>query len=253
MNLAVNARDAMPTGGKLTIETANVELDEAYAREHRRRDARAATSCSPSATPAAGMTTDGSRARCSSRSSRPRSGARAPGSGCRRSTASSSRAAATSGSTARSGRGRPSRSTCRSSRKTWRSEPGRRNPPHSRGTETVLLVEDEEVGPGPFPPGPGSSGYTVSRRASGKEGLEVARYYPLPIHLLLTDVVMPEMGGTDLASQLETLRPGLRVLYMSGQTADATFCHGPPRRGASFLQEPFPPALGRQSARALGG
>jgi CheY-like chemotaxis protein len=97
-------------------------------------------------------------------------------------------------------------------------------------------------------------GYTVLEAGSGKEGLEVARQFPLPIHLVLTDVVMPEMGGTDLASQLETLRPGVRVLYMSGYTDDAIFRHGLLTKGRSFLQKPFTPeALARKVREALRG
>ena len=90
--------------------------------------------------------------------------------------------------------------------------------------------------------------------ASGKGGLDVARHYPLPIHLLLTDVVMPEMSGTDLASRLEAFRPGVRVLYMSGYTDDAVFRHGLLEKGRVFLQKPFTPeSLARKVREALRG
>ena len=121
------------------------------------------------------------------------------------------------------------------------------------GSETVLLVEDEESVRALSRSILKRYGYTVLEAGSGKGGLDVARDYPLPIHLLLTDVVMPEMSGTDLASRLETLRPGVRVLYMSGYTDDAVFRHGLLEKGRVFLQKPFTPEnLARKVREALG-
>jgi two-component system, cell cycle sensor histidine kinase and response regulator CckA len=98
-----------------------------------------------------------------------------------------------------------------------------------------------------------SHGYKVLEAESGQKGLDVSNRYPFPIHLLLTDVVMPEMGGTDLASRLEALRPGVRVLYMSGYTDDAVFRHGLLEKGRVFLQKPFTPEnLARKVREALG-
>jgi CheY-like chemotaxis protein len=122
------------------------------------------------------------------------------------------------------------------------------------GSETVLLVEDEESVRALSRSILKRHGYTVLEAASGKDGLDVARRYRQPIHLLLTDVVMPEMGGSDLASRLQKLRPGMRVLYMSGYTDDAVFRHGLLERGRVFLQKPFTPeTLARKVREALGG
>jgi CheY-like chemotaxis protein len=108
-----------------------------------------------------------------------------------------------------------------------------------RGTETVLVVEDEEgvrklareflVG----------SGYTVLEARNGAAALELAEQYSGPIHLLLTDVVMPQMSGRELAEQLAKLRPTTKVLYVSGYTDDAIIQHGVLEPGLAFLQKPF--------------
>jgi two-component system cell cycle sensor histidine kinase/response regulator CckA len=122
------------------------------------------------------------------------------------------------------------------------------------GSETVLLVEDEQSVRTLSRSILEGYGYTVLEAESGKDGLDVTRHYPRPIHLVLTDVVMPEMGGSDMAPRLEALRPGVRVLYMSGYTDDAVFRHGLLKKGRMFLQKPFTPEiLARKVREALGG
>jgi CheY-like chemotaxis protein len=111
------------------------------------------------------------------------------------------------------------------------------------GTETILLVEDEDgvraltqhvlVG----------CGYTVLEAPDGAKAIQIAVEHREPIHLLVTDVVMPEVGGRIVAEQVIARHPEVRVLYVSGYTDDAVIRHGVLREGVNFLQKPFSPAF----------
>jgi signal transduction histidine kinase len=107
------------------------------------------------------------------------------------------------------------------------------------GTETVLLVEDE---PSILLLGKeilGKLGYTVLAAGSPKQALDIASDYIGTIHLLLTDVVMPEMNGRDLWQRLQALRPDIKCLFMSGYTADAITHYGMLEQGSHFIEKPF--------------
>jgi DNA-binding NtrC family response regulator len=82
-------------------------------------------------------------------------------------------------------------------------------------------------------------GYKVLESASGKEAQECARKHQGPIHLLLTDVVMPGMSGRELSEGLAILRPEMKILFMSGYTDDTVVRHGVLEEGMAFLQKPF--------------
>jgi CheY-like chemotaxis protein len=107
------------------------------------------------------------------------------------------------------------------------------------GTETVLLVEDEigvrELARRILR----RAGYAVLEAESGGEALLAARLHDGPIHLLLTDVVMPRMSGRELADAITQLQPSMKVVYMSGYTDDAIVRHGVLEAGISFLEKPF--------------
>ncbi|MBI4401007.1 MAG: response regulator, partial [Nitrospirae bacterium] len=120
------------------------------------------------------------------------------------------------------------------------------------GTETVLLVEDE----------PGvrtlvrdtlrQHGYTILEARHGIEALLINNEHVGPIHLLMTDLVMPQMSGREVANRMVPSRPNLRVLYISGYTEDAVIHHGVLNPGTAFLQKPFTPdAVARKVREVL--
>ena len=117
-------------------------------------------------------------------------------------------------------------------------------PPSSsclKGTETVLLVEDDEKVRGVARTILRRSGYDVVEAANGGEALLICEQLERPIHVLLTDVVMPRMSGRLLARRLSEIRPGMRVVCMSGHTpADVEQRELLPA-GAAFIQKPFAP------------
>ena len=110
----------------------------------------------------------------------------------------------------------------------------------SAGAETVLLVEDEEVVREMAMEILRESGYHVLQAKDGARGAASWRaQYDGEIHLMLTDVVMPQMSGRELAEQLTPLRPDMKVLYMSGYTDDAIVHHGVLEEGTAFIGKPF--------------
>jgi CheY-like chemotaxis protein len=108
-----------------------------------------------------------------------------------------------------------------------------------RGDETLLVVEDNESLREVIREVLEEQGYTILQASHGEEALALAREHGGPIHLLLTDVVMPRLGGAELARELASLRPAMRVLYMSGYTDGAISRHGVLREGSALLEKPF--------------
>jgi two-component system cell cycle sensor histidine kinase/response regulator CckA len=253
MNLAVNARDAMPRGGRLTIETANVDLDEVYARQH--------VTVRPGSYVmiAVSDTGIGMNGETLAHVFEPFFTTKGLGKGTGLGLATVYGIVKQSGgyiwAYSEVGKGTTFKVYLPRVEGEVEAEPIMApDPALLTGSETVLLVEDEESVRVLCRSILEGYGYTVLEAATARDGLEIARQYSPPIHMLLTDVVMPEMGGPDLASRLEALRPGVRVLYMSGYTDDAIFRHGLLEKGPVFLQKPFTPeALARKVREALGG
>jgi CheY-like chemotaxis protein len=120
------------------------------------------------------------------------------------------------------------------------------------GSETVLLVEDEEMVRNMTREILQESGYQVLEAKHGQEALLVAKRHHGPIHLMLSDVVMPQMSGRELAEQLSPVRREMKVLYMSGYTDDAIVHHGVLDEGMAFIEKPFTPnALTRKLREVL--
>ena len=108
-----------------------------------------------------------------------------------------------------------------------------------RGSETILLAEDAGALRDLTCAMLEQNGYTVLAAENGKEAIKIAERQDRPIHLLLTDVVMPGMSGRELASNLVAKHPDMRVLYMSGYTSDSIVHHGVLEPEISFIEKPF--------------
>lgn len=122
-----------------------------------------------------------------------------------------------------------------------------------RGCETILVVEDSESLREMAREYLESAGYTVVEAASGAEALQKAKDFAGTIHLLLTDVVMPEMNGPELATDMVSLRPGIKVIFTSGYTDDAIARQGVLDPDVTFIQKPYrPKALARKIREVLG-
>jgi CheY-like chemotaxis protein len=120
------------------------------------------------------------------------------------------------------------------------------------GTETVLLVEDEEMVRFMAKEILQESGYQVLEAKHGQDALHVAAEHGGTIHLMLSDVVMPQLSGRELAELLAPLRREMKVLYMSGYTDDAIVHHGVLDKGMAFIEKPFTPsALARKVREVL--
>jgi PAS domain S-box-containing protein len=238
MNLVVNARDAMPNGGKLTIETANMELDEYYARAHVDVTPGHYVMLSVSDT-GVGMTPEVRQQVFEPFFTTKEKG---KGTGLGLSTVY--------GIVKQSGGNiwvysEPGKGT------TFKIYLPRVDEPLEelkervvkeelpRGSETILLVEDEEVVRKLAVRILKRQGYTVLEALDVEDALKTCEERKQPIHLILTDVVMPGMSGRQLFDRCWQVRQDLRVLYMSGYTDNAIVHHGVLKKGTNYLQKPF--------------
>ena len=238
MNLAVNARDAMPQGGQLTIETGNVDLDEAYMQAH------------PMAAPgryvmlAVTDTGMGMDAATQARIFEPFFTTKDVGKG------TGLGLATVQGIVQQSGGfiwvySEPNHGTCFKIYLPRVDEPvsaaASESVDSTRGTETVLVVEDVAAVRAVIRKMLERYGYRVLDAADGEAAVRVADASGEHIHLLLTDVVMPNINGRDLAALFAKTRPTTKVLFMSGYTDDAIVRHGILEEGIAYLQKPFTP------------
>ena len=252
INLAVNARDAMPQGGHLRIEARNVQLDESYKQTH--------SPVNPG--PYVMITVEDS--------------------GCGMNRETQARIFDPFFTTKELGKGtglglatvygivkqsegyiwvysEPSKGTIfkvylrRADQSAQPTKLDTLDTTLLRGCETILLVEDSESLRDMVREYLKSMGYTVLEAASGQDALQQAKGFDATIHLLLTDVVMPEMGGPELAGQLGTLRPGIKVIFTSGYSEAAIARQDVLDPAVAFIQKPYrPKALARKIREVLG-
>jgi PAS domain S-box-containing protein len=239
VNLVANACDAMPRGGKLTIETRNVVLDEHYAREH------AEVVPGPHAMLAVSDTGVGMDQSVSARVFEPFFTTKpfGKGTGLGLSTVYGIVKQCRGHVAVYSEPGRGSTFKVYLPRSTEEAVPTvvpDTRPKDRTGTETVLVVEDDDIVRGFTTTVLRDAGYEAVSARHPSEAIEFASTHVDPIHLVISDVVMPGMSGPDLAEKLEAARPGISVLFVSGYTENAVVHHGLTAR-VPFLHKPFTP------------
>jgi two-component system cell cycle sensor histidine kinase/response regulator CckA len=250
MNLAINARDAMPMGGKLSIETANVILNEKQAGIYPDAPAREHVVLTVSDTGC------GMDAATQARVFEPFFTTKGPDKGTGLGLATVYGIVRQSGGQievqSKLGQGatfriflprEPVDGLAENSSTAQHQVTG--------GSETVLIAEDEEAVRVLTRLALQREGYTVLEARNGHDALEIAQHHAGAIHLLLTDLVMPKMSGRFLAEQLARLRPNVKVLYVSGYMDDAIIRHGLMMASTAFLQKPFSPDALAQKVREV--
>ncbi|CAG0978870.1 two-component system, cell cycle sensor histidine kinase and response regulator CckA [Phycisphaerales bacterium] len=238
MNLTVNARDAMPMGGTLTIETMNVMLDEAYCRTR--------VGATPGEHVVIAMTDTGvgMSPEVMERLFEPFFTTKGPGKG-------TGLGLATCHGIVRQSDGHiavysePGRGTCVKvflPRVRTDVSAGGRAAPNGQspgGNEVVLLVEDNPMVRDLVAQALGDAGYRLLVAENGPAAVRAATDQSKPIDLLVTDVVMPEMSGVQLAEAVSRLHPRVSVIYMSGYTEETIVRHGVEAEGLAFIAKPF--------------
>ena len=240
MNLVVNASDAMPAGGQLTVETANIELDEQYTGQR------------PEVKPgsyvmmAVSDTGHGMDPAVQSRIFEPFFTTKAPGQGTGLGLSTAwgivRQTGGHIGCYSQPGLGTTFRVYLPASEGPPVREAKAEYSAGARGHETILLVEDDAALRQYAATVLRDLGYAVLEAGSGTEGLAIGANPANPIDLLITDLVMPGIGGRELAEALRRTAPRMRVLYISGYAEHAITGHGMLSPGLSFLSKPFSPA-----------
>jgi PAS domain S-box-containing protein len=251
VNLAVNARDAMPEGGKLTIETHNVTLEPDYAQQH--------IGVTPGAyiLVAISDTGTGMDAETRRRIFEPFFTTKEPGRGTGLGLATCYGIVKQHGGNIWA-YSEPGHGTTFKMYLPRADAPAEAWPPHDdeselpRGSEVVLLVEDEPTIRELAGRVLRAQGYTMLEASDGIMALRVLfEHTGAPIDLVVTDIIMPQLSGTALVAQIKASYPGIKSLFMSGYTDDAIIHHGRVEAGIAFLQKPFSPAALARKVREV--
>jgi two-component system cell cycle sensor histidine kinase/response regulator CckA len=248
VNLAANARDAMPQGGLLSIETANLELDALRAR-------RCAVQPGTYVMLALADTGQGMDAATQARLFEPFFTTKEPGKGTGLGLSSVYAIVRQCGGnivvSSEPGRGSRFEIYLPRAEAEGGARPAKLSPDEVRGDETVMLVEDEPLVKNLVGGVLRKSGYQVMEFVNGREALARAKRHSGLVHLLVTDVVMPGMSGIELARHLALGRPEMRVLFISGYTDDLVGRQGVLQPGRAFLAKPFTPDTLLRKVRML--
>jgi two-component system cell cycle sensor histidine kinase/response regulator CckA len=248
VNLVLNARDAMPAGGRLTIETANVELDEAYAVTH------VTMNSGPYVMLAVGDTGEGMDAATRARVFEPFFTTKGQGKGSGLGLATVYGIVKQSGGYiwvySEPGHGTVFKVYLPPTLSSSVARPAEGGANDLAGWETVLLVEDEDAVRAFAREVLRRHGYVVLEARHGVDALRVAERHLDAIHLLITDVVLPHMSGRELADRLAPVRPAMKALFMSGYT-DHSLLHDDVPAGVAFLQKPFTPEILARRVRLI--
>ena len=238
VNLAVNARDAMPEGGKLTLETTNIDLDETYAKQHK------SVTPGPYVLLAVSDTGHGMQRDTLPHIFEPFYTNKEQGKGTGMGLATVYGIVKQSGGDiwvySEPEKGSIFKIYLPRVEAAPEVEEKRVLPARElRGHETILLVEDEELVRTMLSEALRRYGYQVLEATQGSEAISLLTEYQNAVGLLLTDVVMPEMSGQVLAERLAEINPELKVLFTSGYSDNAIVRHGILRPGVHFIQKPF--------------
>jgi PAS domain S-box-containing protein len=250
LNLAINARDAMPGGGKLTIETANVVLDAAYARQHM------GVTPGPFVMLAVSDTGVGMPPEVQAQVFEPFFTTKEAGKGTGLGLATCYGIVKQHGGYiwvySEVDHGTTFKVYLPPTVEVDHTQLRDETPTALLGgNETMLLVEDESAVRQLAARVLRQLGYSVLEATDGKDGLRVAGEHPGPIDLLLTDIVMPQLGGVGLLERLRVVHPHIKVLFMSGYTAHTIVHHSILEAGVAFLQKPFTPEVLARKVREV--
>lgn len=250
MNLVVNARDAMPGGGKISVETGDVELSEDYAEAHPE------VSAGPHVMLAVSDTGQGMDPQTQARIFEPFFTTKEQGKGTGLGLSTVHGIVKQSGGSifvySEPGKG--------STFKIYlpRVEGGAQAPVKSgvkveslTGTETILVVEDDDAVRKLVHRALVDHGYTVLDAISAREAVTFCERHKGLIHLMISDVILPQMSGRELAKRVQELRPKMRVIFMSGYADDAVAHHGILEAGHVFVEKPFVPAAMVRKVREI--